>query len=96
MSTLDSTSTLADIKAAYADNASYAEDGSTAKAKAFVTACRLLLIKIPKRTAKDNSELEMDTKLIREEMDSANQWLAANGGTGGPSVKYADTSNFRS
>ena len=34
MSTLSSTSTLAQIEAAYADNASYAEDNSPAKARA--------------------------------------------------------------
>ena len=42
MSTLDSTSTLGQVESAYADNASYAEDNSVDKARAFVTACRLL------------------------------------------------------
>jgi hypothetical protein len=46
MATLDSTSTLSEILAAYADNASYAEDGSATKARSFITACRLLLINL--------------------------------------------------
>ena len=47
MSALTSASTLTDVQNAYVDNASYAEDASIAKAKAFVTACRILLLKLP-------------------------------------------------
>ena len=36
MSTLNSSSTLVQLGAAYADNASHAEDNSVAKARAFV------------------------------------------------------------
>ena len=43
MSTLDSNSTLTEIKVAYADNASYSEDDEATNAAAFVTVCRLLL-----------------------------------------------------
>ena len=45
MSTLSSSSTRADVEAAYADDASYAEDASVPNARAFVTACRLLILK---------------------------------------------------
>ncbi len=82
MSTLSSSSTLAEIKAAYADNASYEEDASTAKAAAFVTACRLLLIRLPKRSnlgGKSGYEVEsIDPAELRNEMAAAKQWLAVN------------------
>lgn len=47
MSTLTSSSTYAEIVASYKDNASWYEDGSVAKAKAFVTACEFLLLDMP-------------------------------------------------
>src|SRR5262245_57513999 len=72
MSTLSSSSTLEQVKAAYIDNASYAEDNSAAKARTFVTACRILLLKLPKRAAHGRgNEIELDTSLIFEEMRRA-------------------------
>ena len=47
MATLSSNSTDAEVWAAYDDNASYEEDGSRAKALAFVTACRILRRRLP-------------------------------------------------
>ena len=44
MSTLNSTTTLRQIEAAYADKASYAEDNSEANAPAFVTASDLVCV----------------------------------------------------
>jgi hypothetical protein len=75
MSTLNSTSTLAQIEAAYADNASYAEDNSVAKARAFVTACRLLLLKYPNRTGTPQADLETSIDLIQKEKKAAEGWL---------------------
>lgn len=89
MASLDSTSTLADIKSAYADNASYAEDGSAAKARAFITACRLLLLKLPRKAAfagQAGHEIELDTKLLADEIRQAQQWLTLNSGTAAGSV----------
>ena len=51
MSTLSSSSTRADVEAAYADDASYVEDASVPKARVFVTACRLLILKYPRSTS---------------------------------------------
>jgi hypothetical protein len=47
MATLSSNSTDAEVWAAYDDNASYEEDGSRAKALAFVTACGILRRRLP-------------------------------------------------
>jgi len=99
MSTLSSSSTLAEIQAAYADNASYAEDASPAKARVFVTACRLLLLYLPKRSVsggRGGTEVELDPRLIQQEMQAANRWLASSRAavTGG-GVVYADFDNYR-
>lgn len=96
MSTLDSSSTLAEIKAAYADNASYQEDASVSKARAFCTACRLLLLNLPKRVAhggRGSEEIELELRLIREELEAGKQWLAANSESG--YVKHVSFENFR-
>lgn len=74
MSTLDSSSTLAEIKAAYADNASYAEDNDSAKAAGFITACRLLLLKIPAAIASGQEKTEFDPTVLQAELKDATQW----------------------
>ena len=94
MSTLDSSSTLAEIKASYADNASYREDDSAAKAAAFVTACRLLLLKIPAAIAQGDDKTEFDPAVLQNELQAAQQWhaqkqLTVNGcGIVHPSFEY--------
>lgn len=100
MSTLSSASTIAQIKASYADNASYLEDGSVAKCKAFITACVLLLQKLPSKATHGGvgaESIELDLAVLQGELNSARQWLAANGGTsvGGAGVRYADLGDFR-
>lgn len=95
MSTLSSTSTLDEIKAAYMDNASYEEDASVAKAKAFVTACRLLLMKIPKVSQdSEGARVEMNPDLIQREMAEAREYVRAHeptttaGSTGRATSRY--------
>jgi hypothetical protein len=81
MSDLNSASDWDAIKAAYANNASYDEDGSAAKARAFVTACRLLLLNLPKRVSKggrlQGEEIEFDPRLLAEQIAEAQRWLSA-------------------
>lgn len=83
MSTLDSQSTLQQIQAAYADNASYEEDGSVTKAKAFVTAVRLLLQRIPKRSSMEQSEVEHDPRMLQDELIAARRFIATTSAAGG-------------
>lgn len=93
MSTLSSSSTLTAIKNAYIDNASYAEDASTAKAKAFITACRILLLKLPKRAAHGRgNEVELDPRLIHDEMKAAQRWLA---GQSAGAITHVSLEEFR-
>lgn len=97
MSTLSSASSVTQIKAAYADNASYAEDNSASKAAAFITACRLLILKLPSRAKQGAGfEVELDLTLIRSEMAEAKRWLDIHGtssASGG--VRHADFATFR-
>jgi len=96
VSTLTSSSTLAEIKVAYDDNASYEEDASTSKAAAFVTACRFLLRRLPKTAqtgGKGGEMIERDLQLIRGEMDVARRWLAVN--SRGGAVSFVSLEDFR-
>lgn len=91
-STLTSSSTPAEIEAAYIDNASYEEDSSVAKAKAFITACRIILIIRPSRTGRGNAlNLEYDLELVAAQQADAQRWLSANEealGTANSSIKH--------
>jgi hypothetical protein len=94
MSTLSSASTLDQVRNSYADNASYAEDESQAKARAFITACRILLLKLPKRAAHGRgNEVELDPRLIAEEMRRAQAWLASSSDN---AIKHVSFEDFRS
>lgn len=101
--TLSSSSTRAEVLAAYADSASYDENQSLAQARSFVSACRLLLS--PKFSVKrsahggDGQEVELDLQMTKELMNSAiawidaNQHLASSGNSSG--VIHADFTGFR-
>jgi hypothetical protein len=100
LSTLSSTSTLDDVKAAYADSCSYAEDVNPAKARAFLTACHLLLLFLPRRSATSGGgqgeEIELEPRLIKEQADAARAWLAGySSAADGGSAKYASFEDFR-
>lgn len=96
MSTLSSASTLDQIKASYLDNGSYLEDSDVTKCKAFITACRLLLLKLPQSARKGDSELTLSISSIQSELKFAKQWLAtANAAAAGGGIRYADFSNLR-
>lgn len=102
MSTLTSASTRSEINAAYLDNASYEEDASVAKAKAFITACRFLLLPklTPARSAGpgDGGEVEFNLDVVRAEMQAAQQYVAANDSgsyEGFGTVKHVDFTGLR-
>jgi hypothetical protein len=97
MSTLTSASTDAQVWAAYDDNASYEEDGSASKCKAFITACRLILRRRPQSFGR--SEQSGTFERITDELTTARQWLAANppstGAGSRTSERFADLSAYR-
>jgi hypothetical protein len=102
MSTLTSSSTYAQVLAEYDDNASWEEDASLSKAKAFLTACRFLLryAKVQSRTGRGTgASQEMDYDTIRSEMNEARAFVAdqeasASSSTN-PSVTHADWQALR-
>jgi hypothetical protein len=75
MSSLNSASSLADVKAAYADNAAYLEHQSPTEAAAFITACRLLLLQLPQRAVGNGQEIDLDLRQIQLQIDDANRFL---------------------
>jgi len=94
MPSLTSSSTLAQIKAAYADNASYIEDGSATKARAFITACRLLICQLPAKVLKGGSEVDLDVRLLADQIADAQAFLTQAAVASRP-VKVFSIENFR-
>lgn len=95
--TLTSASTLAQCQAAYDDNASYEEEASPTKARAFITACRVLIRRIPRRAThggRGGEEVEMAVEAYRQEINEAKRWLAVHG-TSAAGVTVASFENFR-
>ncbi len=98
MSTLSSASTRAEIKDAIKDNASYREDSSLTKAKAFVTAVTMWLFESPKRTAMaGGEELELDLQVLSVELAAAKAYLQqkASQTSAGNALQFGSFSSFR-
>jgi hypothetical protein len=75
---IDSTSSLADVKAAYYDSADYDIDASdTGKCKLFIVACRQLLLRLNKRAAHGgrSEEVEIDPGVLERQIADAKRWL---------------------
>jgi hypothetical protein len=85
MSTLTSASTDTEVESAYDDNASYAEDNSLAKARAFVTACRLLIRRVPGQLGTSGHARTFDMELLQNEMTTAQEWITTHAGASGES-----------
>jgi hypothetical protein len=94
-STLTGNSTDSQVWKAYDDNASYEEDGSRAKALAFMTACRILLRRTPTRSEQNGEVVEFDQVRISGELDSARNWLVRNPARGTCRTRFASLSDFR-
>lgn len=93
MSTLSSSSTPIEIDAAYADNASYREDGNAAKAGAFVTAC-IFILRLPETVEVNGHVLSWSHALVRQEKQDAERWLAMND-TNVRRVTHVDFRSYR-
>lgn len=94
MSTLSSASTLEQIQAAYDDTASYEEDGSESKCRAFITAARMLLNRYPLEAAHAGGpSLRLPVESIRAELNEARSWLSAH--VSGGAVRMASFEEFR-
>lgn len=98
-----------EVYAAYEANSGYDLEGDVTKAREFIRACRLMLS--PRFSIKRMShgmsrggggeEVELDQKLIENQLNDALAWLSANDTTtlapnpGGGGVIHPDFSGFR-
>ena len=80
-STLSSSSTDTQVRAALDDNASYEEDASTTKAKAYLTALKIWRRRLSESaSASDaNQSIVRDLKWVDDEYKQAKAWLEENG-----------------
>lgn len=84
MSTLTSASTDAIVKAALEDNASFLEDASAAKAKAYITAALIWLSRKPTSMTRAGNSIALSHEHVYRTMQLAmtlaNQAVPASGG----------------
>lgn len=98
MAAVDSSSTRDEVIAAIADNASYVEDGSVAKCKAFITAVRLFLhVWAFEESRNDLASMRFNTAQLRLDLVEAQGWLERNNGSLAASggVRQFSVADFR-
>ena len=66
---------LSQAETAYLNNADYAESRSVPRARAFVTACRKLLVLLPSSMTKGSNSVSQRVDLIANELKDAQAWL---------------------
>ena len=74
----DSSSTFAEVEAAYDDNAGYDVNGSVEECKLFIVAGRILLRRLNEQTKQGDDEARKRTKAIQDAVDEALKWWKAN------------------
>lgn len=97
---LDSSSTLAEVQAAYDDNCQYDLNASVDEAKAFIAACRILIRRSTEKARHGESELWEDVSRLQAALEKAEAWWAANDtaattSVSGGSVRGFSLENFR-
>lgn len=99
MSAVSSSSTDAQVIAAIEDNASYREDESEPKCRAYITACRIYLRRnLITQVSTDGTSTTINSQLIRDELQTAIKWLDAfaAGGLGSTGrVRHYSVQSFR-
>jgi hypothetical protein len=90
-------STDQEVWKAYDDNASYVEDNSTVKARAFITAVRILLRRTPSGLLKGSNSLSFNVEVLQKQLQDAQVWLEARDAAyePGPVVTRPDFRRFR-
>ena len=99
MSTLSSSSTLADYITAYKENLSYRSGGgSVSKAETFIEACEGLLLLRPKSVEHAGEKVELTPEHLQEAIKRAEQWIASNpsASSGAGAVRHYDFQDLRS
>lgn len=88
---LTSSSTDSEVEAAYIDSASYAEDGDLEKARTYVTAIRILLLR-ESGSASAGASAQWRIDLWQKELERAQAYIEARSENDrpGPSTTLAD------
>jgi hypothetical protein len=93
---LTSTSTDAEVWAAFDDNADYEATGSRAEATAFRTAIRYLMRRRPTAIGRDSRNVTLES--LQSLYEDAQAWLdthPATSGTNSGRTRYLSMENFR-
>lgn len=77
---ITASSTVDDARTEFLTNIDWEETGDTAKAKLFVTACKALLVLMPKETRKSRQGWAYDVSEIRRMMQAASGFVAVSAG----------------
>ena len=92
---LDRNDTLEAVLDEYRDTAAYEELGDVAMARRHVTACRRLIVEMPRRArGGGDQELEFDLGALREQLRQARAFVRARA-TSQPRVIHVDFTGFR-
>ena len=75
-----STSTIAALRTEIETNADYEEESDTAKAKAFISAARKLIMRLPAESRQGTTAVRHELGVLKEMQAEARTWLAAQGG----------------
>lgn len=72
---LTSSSTLDQVLAEYKANADWSTEQSLAKAKAFVVACRYLLVMRPESARRGTESFEWSAEVIQQQLNEAEEFI---------------------
>jgi hypothetical protein len=75
---VDSSSTLAQVEAAYDDNADYRDSSSVTKAREFAKACRILVRRYLSGVSNDGTSVNRNVELIKDQLEDVEVWLDGN------------------
>lgn len=76
---ITSASTQAEIVGQYLDNLSYDSNNSASQCRAFIAACRALLVMHPANWQQSGVTIQYDAKQWQQQLDEARNWLSVNG-----------------
>jgi hypothetical protein len=95
MTAINSSSTPAEVWAAFVDSAGYDEDDDRAKAKTFRTVCRILIGKYRTMSAsRDGQSLSLES--LHQMLKDVDAWIHANPDPSSPGrARYFAMENFR-
>jgi hypothetical protein len=87
--------TLEACHAAYLEFADYAEVGSVSRARQFATACRRLVLLLPKSGGHAGANLALNPEMVQGELQRALGWIAANDTAANSGVTHLAFEEFR-